>query len=243
MRLVLASRNAHKVRELGPLLAPNEVVALPDHVELGPEVGATFAENALGKARAAAAATGQTSVGDDSGIEAAALDGRLAKLPRFGQKTSENILKSITFLRQASTYRLSHHAAEEAEGLRLALARLPGVTTAFVAGDVRRRVEVVRDLGTMFGFPADALGHLTSSGTIANLEALWVARELHPGKGVAFGTNAHYTHSRMCAVLGIEGVATDDFEAAARSGRVGTIVVTAGTTGLGSRSHRREPDR
>src|SRR5689334_7517979 len=95
-------------------------------------------------------------------------------------------------------------------------------------------VEVMRDLGTMFGFPADALGHLTSSGTIANLEALWVARELHPGKGVAFGTNAHYTHSRMCAVLGIEGVATDDFEAAARSGKVGTIVVTAGTTGLGT---------
>ena len=79
-------------------------------------------------------------------LEAAALDGRLARLPRFGQKTSENILKSIAFLRQASTYRLSHHAAEEAEGLRLALARLPGVTTAFVAGDVRRRVEVVRDL-------------------------------------------------------------------------------------------------
>ena len=79
-------------------------------------------------------------------LEAAALDGRLAKLPRFGQKTSENILKSIAFLRQASTHRLSHHAAEEAEGLRLALARLPGVTNAFVAGDVRRRVEVVRDL-------------------------------------------------------------------------------------------------
>src|SRR5687768_15059811 len=79
-------------------------------------------------------------------LEAAALDGRLAKLPRFGQKTSENILKSITFLRQASTYRLSHHAAEEAEGLRSALARLPGVTAAIVAGDVRRRSEVVRDL-------------------------------------------------------------------------------------------------
>ena len=51
MRLVLASRNAHKVRELGPLLAPNELIALPDDVELGPEDGATFAENALGKAR------------------------------------------------------------------------------------------------------------------------------------------------------------------------------------------------
>jgi DNA polymerase (family X) len=79
-------------------------------------------------------------------LEAAALDGRLAKLPRFGQKTSENILKSIAFLRQASTHRLSHHAAEEAESLRLALSRLPGVNAAYVAGDVRRKAEVVRDL-------------------------------------------------------------------------------------------------
>jgi DNA polymerase (family 10) len=79
-------------------------------------------------------------------LEAAAMDGRLAKLPRFGQKTSENILKSIAFLRQANTYRLSHHAAEEAEGLRSALERLPGVNAVFVAGDVRRKSEVVRDL-------------------------------------------------------------------------------------------------
>ena len=79
-------------------------------------------------------------------LEAAATDGRLAKLPRFGQKTSENILKSIAFLRQASAYRLPHHAADEAEGLRTALAKLPGVTAALIAGDVRRRTEVVRDL-------------------------------------------------------------------------------------------------
>ena len=79
-------------------------------------------------------------------LEAAAMDGRLARLPRFGQKTSENILKSIAFLRQASAYRLSHHAADEAEGLRAALAKLPGVTEALIAGDVRRRTEVVRDL-------------------------------------------------------------------------------------------------
>jgi glutamate/tyrosine decarboxylase-like PLP-dependent enzyme len=95
-------------------------------------------------------------------------------------------------------------------------------------------VEVMGDLGRMFGFPEDALGHLTSSGTIANLEALWVARELHPDKAIAFGVNAHYTHSRMCAVLGVEGIASDDLEAAAASGRVGTVVVTAGTTGLGT---------
>jgi glutamate/tyrosine decarboxylase-like PLP-dependent enzyme len=95
-------------------------------------------------------------------------------------------------------------------------------------------VEVVRELAAMFGLPGDALGHLTSSGTIANLEALWVARELHPDKAIAFATDAHYTHSRMCAVLGVEGIATDDLSEAVRSGRVGTIVVTAGTTGLGT---------
>jgi DNA polymerase (family 10) len=79
-------------------------------------------------------------------LEAAALDGRLAKLPRFGQKTSENILRGIAYLRQASVYRLPHHAAEEAEGLRRALEKLPGVLQAHVAGDVRRRSEIVRDL-------------------------------------------------------------------------------------------------
>lgn len=79
-------------------------------------------------------------------LEAAALDGRLAKLPRFGQKTSENILKGIAFLRQARAFRLSHHAAEEAEGLRAALGRLPGVIDATVAGEVRRRSEIVKDL-------------------------------------------------------------------------------------------------
>jgi DNA polymerase (family 10) len=79
-------------------------------------------------------------------LEAAAHDGRLAKLPRFGPRTSENILKAIAFLRKATAFRLSHHAAEEAEGLRSALERLPGVTSAIVAGDLRRRTEVVRDL-------------------------------------------------------------------------------------------------
>ena len=79
-------------------------------------------------------------------LEAAARDGRLAALPRFGRKTSDNILKGIAFLRQASAFRLYHHAAEEAAGLERALARLPGVMATFVAGDVRRRREVVREL-------------------------------------------------------------------------------------------------
>jgi DNA polymerase (family X) len=79
-------------------------------------------------------------------LEAAAQDGRLAKLPRFGARTSENILKAISFLRHASAFRLLHHAMDEAEGLRAALERLPGVRSAITAGDVRRRSEVVREL-------------------------------------------------------------------------------------------------
>jgi XTP/dITP diphosphohydrolase len=75
VRLVLASRNAHKLLELGALLAPHTLVALPGDVELPPETGSTYAENALAKARAAAAATGLPALGDDSGIEAAALGG------------------------------------------------------------------------------------------------------------------------------------------------------------------------
>jgi XTP/dITP diphosphohydrolase len=75
VRLVLASRNAHKLRELSLLLAPHELIALPASVELPPETGTTFAENALVKARTAATATGMPAVADDSGIEAAALGG------------------------------------------------------------------------------------------------------------------------------------------------------------------------
>src|SRR4051812_26417109 len=76
MRLVLATRNDHKAQGFSALLAPHAVVALPAEVQLPPETGTTFAENALGKARAAAAALGTVVIADDSGIEAAALDGR-----------------------------------------------------------------------------------------------------------------------------------------------------------------------
>lgn len=79
-------------------------------------------------------------------LEGAARDGRLATLPGFGARTAENVLKGIAFLRTAQGLRLSHHAAEEAESLRAALERIPGVVRAIVAGEVRRRSEVVRDL-------------------------------------------------------------------------------------------------
>lgn len=75
--LVLATRNPHKVREFERLVAGSSVAVhpLPDEVELPPEDGMTFAENALGKARAAAAALGMAAIADDSGIEAEALGG------------------------------------------------------------------------------------------------------------------------------------------------------------------------
>jgi XTP/dITP diphosphohydrolase len=75
LRLVLATRNDHKVREVGRLLDGVALEALPEHVELPPENGDTFAANALGKARAAAAALGRAAIADDSGIEADALGG------------------------------------------------------------------------------------------------------------------------------------------------------------------------
>ncbi|MGH2869741.1 MAG: non-canonical purine NTP pyrophosphatase [Solirubrobacteraceae bacterium] len=76
--LILATRNRHKLREFERLLAPAAIAvqALPEGIELPPEVGSTFAANALPKARAAAGRTGRPALADDSGIEAEALSGR-----------------------------------------------------------------------------------------------------------------------------------------------------------------------
>jgi XTP/dITP diphosphohydrolase len=73
--MILATRNHHKLVEFRRLLGEQTLAPLPQDVELGPEAGETFAENALAKARAAAAATGRIAIADDSGISAAALDG------------------------------------------------------------------------------------------------------------------------------------------------------------------------
>jgi XTP/dITP diphosphohydrolase len=75
-RAVVATRNQAKLRELGEILTSLELLPLPDEVELPPEVGETFADNALAKARAAHDATGMAAIADDSGIEARALGGR-----------------------------------------------------------------------------------------------------------------------------------------------------------------------
>lgn len=101
LELVLATRNPGKLREFSRLLAPAgvTVVPLPDALELPPEVGSTFAANALPKAAAAAAATGRVAIADDSGIEAAALDGRpgvhSARYAGDGASDAENLDKLL----------------------------------------------------------------------------------------------------------------------------------------------------
>jgi glutamate/tyrosine decarboxylase-like PLP-dependent enzyme len=107
----------------------------------------------------------------------------------------------------------------------------------------KMEVEVVGELSRMFGY-ATSLGHLTSSGTIANLEALWVARSLHPDRAIAFSTEAHYTHGRMCEVIGAKTVEIavdhrgrmdlDDLLGKLKSNQIGTVVMTTGTTALGA---------
>lgn len=79
-------------------------------------------------------------------LEDAARDGRLATLPRFGAKTAENILRGISFLRQAGGHRLFHHALDEARALSDVLRALPGVRRAVIAGSLRRHLELIRDL-------------------------------------------------------------------------------------------------
>jgi XTP/dITP diphosphohydrolase len=93
--MVLATRNAHKQREFARLLPDHDIEALAESVALPPETGATFAENALPKARAAAAAMGRPAIADDSGIEAAALEGapgvRSARYAGPGAGDAENL--------------------------------------------------------------------------------------------------------------------------------------------------------
>ena len=107
----------------------------------------------------------------------------------------------------------------------------------------RMEVEAVREIARMFGW-RDYLGHLTSGGTFANLEALWIAGQLTTGKRVVASEQAHYTHGRISAVLGLPftSVTADRagrmdlaaLESTLREGNVGTVVVTLGTTATGA---------
>ena len=103
--------------------------------------------------------------------------------------------------------------------------------------------EAVAELAEMIGWDTH-LGHLCGGGTMANLEALWIASQLHPGKTVVASTQAHYTHQRITGVLGIpfETIPCDNrgrmdipaLERRLAAGGVGTVVATMGTTATGA---------
>ncbi len=116
-------------------------------------------------------------------------------------------------------------------------------------------IEAVREIAAMFGWRDQYLGHLTSSGTIANLEALWVAGKTAEGQGterlgaksrkrILASDQAHYTHSRISGVLQLDfaSVRTDHrgrmdlavLEDELRKGDVATVVATLGTTAVGA---------
>ena len=104
-------------------------------------------------------------------------------------------------------------------------------------------LEAVAALAKMYGWP-QYLGHLASSGTFANLEALWVAGQLRPGAAVAASDQAHYTHTRISGVLGLPTVTVrsdssgrmdlDALEHELKTHEVGTVVATLGTTAVGA---------
>jgi XTP/dITP diphosphohydrolase len=112
MKLVLATRNAHKLREFDALLAPHEVVPLPGEVELPPETGTTFTENALIQARAAVDATGRPVFADDSGISAAALSGApgiySARFAGEGATDEANLSKLLRSIPEDGDRRVSY---------------------------------------------------------------------------------------------------------------------------------------
>jgi tyrosine decarboxylase / aspartate 1-decarboxylase len=103
--------------------------------------------------------------------------------------------------------------------------------------------ETVAEVAAMFGW-TNFLGHLCGGGTMANLEALWVAGQVQPGKKILASEQSHYTHRRISGVLGLEfePVLVDSrgrmdvyaLEERVARGDVGTVVATMGTTATGS---------
>jgi glutamate/tyrosine decarboxylase-like PLP-dependent enzyme len=103
--------------------------------------------------------------------------------------------------------------------------------------------EAVAEIAKLFGWES-FLGHLTSGGTMANMEALWIAGQVRPGSKVVASDQAHYTHQRISHVLGLrfESIPCDEkarmdlnsLVEVIKKGEVGTVVVTIGTTGTGS---------
>jgi XTP/dITP diphosphohydrolase len=133
MRLVLATSNAGKLRELRALLAPLGIEADPQaqwNVAPVAETGCTFAENAILKARHAASATGLPALADDSGLEVDALQGgpgihsaRYSGIDASDQENNRKLLRELLGVaqeRRSARYRCVLalvHSADDASPL------------------------------------------------------------------------------------------------------------------------------
>jgi XTP/dITP diphosphohydrolase len=147
--LIFATANKHKLREMRELLAGLALEPLPEGLELPPEEGESYATIALDKARAARAATGMAAIGDDSGIEAAGLDGRpgihSARYGGLGATDEENLEKLLREVGEAGAdRRAAYHCA-------LALVEADGSERVFEARCEGRLIEARRGDGG-FGY-------------------------------------------------------------------------------------------
>ena len=178
--VVLATRNAHKIIEMKRLLEPAGIVVepLPDDVELPPEDGATFADNALQKAQTAAADTGRPAIADDSGIEAAALGGAPGvRSARFAgpQATDEQNLEKLVLEAPADS-RLRYVCA-------LAYVDPDSGEERVFFGDCRGRLARVRAGSNGFGydpvFVPDATGDDRTMAELADAEKDAISHRAH----------------------------------------------------------------
>jgi XTP/dITP diphosphohydrolase len=147
--LIVATRNEHKLRELGEILRGVDLQPLPERVELPPEEGDSFAANALIKARAACAATGERAIADDSGIEAVALGGRpgvrSARFAGPGASDEENLDRLLREVGEAGTDRRAAYVCV------LALVEPDGSERTFEGRCEGRLIETARGSGG-FGY-------------------------------------------------------------------------------------------
>lgn len=147
--MIFATANKHKLREMRELLPGLDLEPLPDGLELPPEEGESYAAIALDKARTAHAATGKAAIGDDSGIEAAGLDGRpgihSARYGGLGATDEENLEKLLREVAGAGDdRRAAYHCA-------LALVAVDGSEYIFEARCEGRLIEARRGDGG-FGY-------------------------------------------------------------------------------------------
>jgi XTP/dITP diphosphohydrolase len=147
--LIFATANKHKLREMRELLPGLDLEPLPAGLELPPEEGESYAAIALDKARTAHAATGAAAIGDDSGIEAAGLDGRpgihSARYGGLGATDEENLEKLLREVGQAGDdRRAAYHCA-------LALVEADGTERVYEARCEGRLIEARRGDGG-FGY-------------------------------------------------------------------------------------------